>query len=668
MKPRVTAALLTLCALGAAGLWWTSGSEARAITTGKLLLLDGKNGEALVLAKRIAADHDRSAAAQVFLAKAELANENLEAAEAAAKRAGVVATPEQQTSVRGLRNEVDAAKKAKAEADAATEKQCQELLNEVQNGNGDQVHERVMALAAANPHNVGCQNLLAIAQWRKHNLRLAIEAFAKAESLAKGEVRDEMSRRLQYVTKISGVIERMRDLVDKDEFAAAIDEAQAADAAEVYDYEVYLLAGTAYLSLGKFDRAKDLLGKARALAPPSALATIEDFLRRTNEAAETKARAAKVAEIQKSIRVTLAAGDAFEAANIILAHYESPMRGVEEKLIPPALFMQVAQACATSAESQDAPRPELYLVAGGVMEMAKATYRDGSEGEQMAIMAARVSKKAEVALVNQVGKMSNLNDATENTLSNGLSGQRGLSREMLLLEIYSRWYSQSLDCYREGFRQYCLLATYQATPAGELVASKLRLYTDPKKLPPSTGTAQIKDQLVRVLATPSGARLYSWMAGDAKASAAIKECLGYKTELGKAACLACNGSGLGKPRRVTCDNGCDEGRFYRREDRTTQPFGVDNTDSTTISSRSRWSREMQELRVPRADIWKEVARQENYLRGFNAPTRVDDTVRYVRFLSEVCYRCRGRGYSEHETECPKCNGSKTTPVLVLTKE
>jgi hypothetical protein len=673
MKPRETAALLTLCALGAAGLWWTSGSEAREITTGKLLLLDGKNDEALVLAKRIAADHDRSATAQVFLAKAELANENLEAAEAAAKRAGVVATPEQQTSVRDLRNEIDAAKKAKAEAAAALEKRCQELLTEVQQGRGDEVHEEIVSLATRNPRHLGGQHLLAVAELKKHNLRLAMETFAKAEALAEGKVREELASIRQDIAKTLAVVERMRDLVDKDDFAAVIAEAQAADDAQLYDYEIYLIAGSAQLALGKLDEAKDVLKKARVLAPPGAQATVDDFLRRRDEAVATKARADKLAGIQKNIRIALASGESEKAANEILSCYWRPIQGVNEKLIPPALFMQVAQACVTAAEASDSPKPELYLLAGGLLEMAKATYPDGNDGEQLAIMAAKISKKTEAAYVDQVMRSLNRSDLVERNLLNGLEGSEGIFRlpkTMLFWEEYSRWFNRevSSDSYREGFRAKCLAFTVMKTPNGEGVANHLRFYTDPKNLPPGSRIPNIKQALQAVLADPRGARLYAWMANDAKASLSIKEYLGCKAEVGKAPCLTCNGSGLGKLRRVTCEDGCDEGRFYRREDRTTQAFAGEYTDSTTLSSRSRWSREMEELRVPRAGVWKEVSRQENYQRGLTAPIRLDDTVRYVRFVSEACSACRGRGYFEYETKCLKCDGSKTGPVLVLTKE
>ncbi len=669
MKPRTTATLLALCTLAAAGLWWAAGMEARALTTGRLLLLDGKNGEALALAKKLAADHDRSAPAQVFLAQAELAHGNLDAAEAAAKRAGVVATPEQQDGVRDLRNEIAAAKTSKAEMEAATEKRCRELLAAVQNGRGNEVHEEVVALAARNPRHGGCQHLLAVAEWRKHNLRLAMEAFAKAESLASGKAREEISGQLRAVTGINGVIERMRDLVDKDDFAAVVAEAKAAEDTETYDYEIYLLAGSAQLSLGKLDEAKDVLGKARALAPPGAVATVEGFLERTAEAVAAKARADKLAGTQREIRIALAAGEPEKAANAIRLHYVSPSQGIEEKLIPSALFLQVATACVTAAEARDAPRPELYLRAGGLLEMAKATYPDGNEGEQLAIMAAKISKMVEVVHGNQVGNLSRRNDATEQNLMNGLWGREGLGglpEPSPGWEHYSRWFSRGGASYREDFRDTCLSVTGRDSRTGDHIANHLHFYTDPRNLPPGSRIADIKKELHGVLTSPNGARLYAWMAGDVKAYAAIKECLGYKAEVGKAPCLACNGNGLGKPQRETCGEGCEDGRFYRREDQTSG-LGGENTDSTPMS-RARWNREMETLRVAKPGIWKEIGRRENYISGLTEPVRLQDSVQYVRFLSEACAHCRGRGYFERETRCAKCKGYGTGPILTLTKE
>ena len=367
MKPRTLASIITLCSLAAAGAWWAAGREARAVTNGRLLLLDGKNTEALAMAQKIAADHDRSANAFAFLAQAELANGHLDAAELAVKKAGALATDDQQAALQEVRSQFVAAKQAHAEAMAALDRRCEELLSEVQNDRIEPVYEEIERLAGGNPRHLGCQRLLGQTHWKKHNLKLAVKAFEKAIPLAEGKTRTEIADQLKHLTAIISFLDRMHDLVDKDDFSAVLTEARNAEDMQVYDYEIYLMAGSAQLSLGKLPEAKDVFQKARILAPPTGLQTTDDFLERTEAAIVAKARAELDAANQKKFRIALADEDPRAAVRVIASEYSRPAVAIASKPFPPALFIQAAQRCITAAEAGDSPDPSLYLEAGARM-------------------------------------------------------------------------------------------------------------------------------------------------------------------------------------------------------------------------------------------------------------------------------------------------------------
>jgi len=670
MKPSTLASLLAVCTLAVAGAWWAAGLEARALTDGRMLLLDGKNAEALALAQKIASDHDRSATAFAFLAQAELANGHLEAAELAVKKAGLLATGDQQAVLQEVRRQLTAAQQAHAEAAAALEKRCEELLTEVQNDRIDPVFEEIARLAAGNPRHLGCQRLLGQTHWKRHNLKLAAEAFEKAILLAEGETRTKIVEQLKDLTAIISYLDRMRDLVDKDDFDAVLTEAGKAEDEQVYDYEIYLMAGSAQLSQGKLPEAKATFTKARAIAPLSGFQAADDFLKRTETAIVTKARAELDAANQKKFRIALADEDPTQAARVLASEYRRPDIGIRNKPFPPALFIQAAQRCVTAAEAGDSPDSRLYLAAGAILKMGMATYPDGAEGEQLAVLASSISKKVSKAADTYESNLRDRNDAFRKWLL--LSNSNTRSSNSLITNLFfdncAKWatLSHSQDAYVHLFEGECLQLSEALE--GVRVGLQIQLALSPDLNPPHFDEVDAKKAYKKMLTEGDNAYVFAWMAGHPSVTAAMKEHLGCVASVGKGTCLLCKGSGLGEPRRKDCGAGCDKGKFYGREDRVTQAFVGANTEYSPIWSRSKWEREMDELRVSKAGVWKEVDRQGNYIRGITNDIRLDDTVRYVRFVSRTCEDCKGRGYFEYSTDCTKCNGAKTQPILVLTPQ
>lgn len=671
MKPRTLALILATCTLAVAGGWWAAGLEARALTDGRMLLLDGKNAEALVLAQKIASDHDRSATAFAFLAQAELANGHLEAAELAVKKAGVLATGDQQAVLQEVRRQLTAAKQAHAEAAAALEKRCEELLTEVQNDRIDPVFEEIARLAVGNPRHLGCQRLLGQTHWKRHNLKLAAEAFEKAILLAEGETRTKIVDQLKDLTAIISYLDRMHDLVDKDDFDAVLTEAGKAEDEQVYDYEIYLMAGSAQLSQGKLPEAKATFTKARAIAPLSGFQAADDFLKRTETAIVAKARAELDAANQKKFRIALADEDPTQAAQVLASEYRRPDFGIANKPFPPALFIQAAQKCIMAAENGESPDPLLYLPAGAILKMGMATYPDGAEGEQLAVLASSISNKVLLAVLKHQSELKLRNDAFREWLVLGkptTDSRRSALFYPKFIDVCTKWNepSHSQDIYVQLVERECLRHTEEQR--GAQVGLHIKVALSPNLNPPHFDEAAAKKAVKEMLTGGNNAYVFAWMASHPSVTAATKEHLGCVASSGKGTCLLCKGSGLGAPRRKDCDAGCDKGKFYGREDRVTQAFVGANTEYSSISSRYKWEREMDELRVSKAGVWKEVDRQGNYVRGITNDIRLDDTVRYVRFVSRTCEDCKGRGYFEYSTDCTKCKGAKTQPILVLTPQ